>query len=126
MKAFIFLSMLFCHIIDDYKLQPPLLNTLKQKDWWKENAPDKLYKHDYLMALAMHAISWSFMIQLPIAVHNGFNVNPLFVEFFACNACIHAYVDDLKANKHKINLITDQSIHIGQILITFCVLMLLT
>lgn len=51
MKAFIFLSMLFCHIIDDYKLQPPLLNALKQKEWWEKNAPDELYKHDYLMAL---------------------------------------------------------------------------
>lgn len=123
MKAFILLSMIFCHIIDDYKLQPPLLNTLKQKDWWKENAPDELYKHDYLMALSMHAISWSFMIHLPIAIHKGFCVDIPFLVFFVINACIHAFVDDLKANKHKINLITDQLIHIGQILVAFFILM---
>lgn len=123
MRAFIFLAMVFCHIIDDYKLQPPLLNTLRQKDWWKENAPDRLYKHDYLMALAMHSISWSFMIHLPIALYNEFYANPLFIGSFIVNACIHAFVDDLKANRHKINLITDQLIHIGQISIAFLTLM---
>jgi hypothetical protein len=119
MKIFIFLSMLFCHIIDDYKLQPPLLNTLKQKDWWKENAPDELYKHDYLMALAIHAISWSFMVHLPIAIYNGFHVGVPFLVSFAINAFIHAFIDNLKANKHKINLIVDQLSHIGQISIAF-------
>lgn len=123
MKIFIFLAMLFCHIIDDYKLQPPLLNTLKQKDWWKENAPDELYRYDYLMALAMHAISWSFMIHLPIAIYNRFDVGSDFIVSFVINACVHAFVDDLKANKHKINLITDQLIHIWQIIITFIILM---
>ena len=123
MKIFIFLAMVFCHIIDDYKLQPPLLNTLKQKDWWKENAPDELYRYDYLMALAMHAISWGFMIHLPIAIYNRFDVGSDFIVSFVINACVHAFVDDLKANKHKINLITDQLIHIWQIIITFIILM---
>ena len=126
MKAFIFLAMIFCHIIDDYKLQPPLLNTLKQKNWWKENAPDELYKYDYLMALAMHAFSWSFMIHLPVAVYNGFCADFYFVVSFIINACVHASVDDMKANKHEINLITDQLVHIGQIITTFVVLMILS
>ena len=40
---------------------------------------------------------------------------------FLVNAAIHAIIDDLKANKKKINLVIDQSLHIIQILITFIV-----
>lgn len=35
---FIFLLMIFLHIIDDYKLQGWLASA-KQKKYWKENAP---------------------------------------------------------------------------------------
>ena len=66
-KAFIFLSMIFAHIVDDYYLQGWLASA-KQKKYWKENAPDELYKYDYIMALIMHSMSWSFMIMLPIAI----------------------------------------------------------
>lgn len=118
MKIFIFLSMIFCHIIDDYKLQPPLLNTLKQRSWWEQNAPDDQYKHDYLMALFMHATSWSFMIHLPVAIYERLDVGLPYVISFILNLLIHGYVDDLKANRHKINLITDQSIHLVQITLT--------
>jgi hypothetical protein len=38
---------------------------------------------------------------------------------FIYNWLIHAYVDNLKANNHKINLIQDQSIHLVQIIITW-------
>jgi len=41
------------------------------------------------------------------------------VYFIPANTLIHAIVDDLKANKHKINLIQDQTIHFMQILLTF-------
>jgi hypothetical protein len=34
------------------------------------------------------------------------------------NAAIHGYVDHLKANQHKINLVTDQLVHLAQILVT--------
>ena len=37
------------------------------------------------------------------------------------NTAIHFVVDDLKANRFKINLITDQSIHFIQIVLTFLV-----
>ena len=67
-KPFIFIFMIFCHIIDDYTLQGWLANA-KQKIWWFANAPDKLYKYDWIMALAMHSMSWSFMIMLPIAIY---------------------------------------------------------
>ena len=35
------------------------------------------------------------------------------------NIAVHAVVDDLKANRHKINLWHDQLFHLGQILITW-------
>ena len=39
--------MIFCHIVDDYYLQGKLAS-MKQKSWWEKNAPDRLYKYDYL------------------------------------------------------------------------------
>ena len=115
---FILLFMLFCHIIDDYFLQAPCLSFLKQRDWWKKNAADEQYKHDYLMALGCHAFSWAFMIMLPIAIATSWNMGWLFLAY-PINMIIHAVVDDIKANKFKINLIVDQSIHFIQIGLTF-------
>lgn len=66
-KAFIVLWMIFFHIVDDYYLQGWLASA-KQKKWWEENAPQPLYKYDYIWALLMHSFSWAFMIMLPIAV----------------------------------------------------------
>lgn len=116
-KSFLILLMLFLHIVDDYYLQG-LLASLKQKRWWEEHAPQKLYRYDYIVAVAMHSISWSFMIMLPIAYESHFNVSIAFNFVFALNAALHGIVDDLKANKRKINLIADQSFHLFQITIT--------
>ena len=113
--------MIFCHIVDDYYLQG-CLASMKQKKWWQENAPQKLYKYDYIVALIMHSMSWSFMIMLPIAISMNLNVSALFAVVFIGNTIIHAVVDNLKANKLKINLIVDQSIHILQIIITYIIL----
>ena len=119
-KFFILLLMIFLHIVDDYYFQGWLASA-KQKRSWKQNAPDKLYKYDYIVALIMHAFSWTFMIMLPIAQNMGFNINDDFVVFFICNAITHAIIDDAKANKKIINLIEDQSVHILQIIYTwFC------
>lgn len=118
-KEFIFIFMIFCHIIDDYKIQPPVLNNLKQKSWWKENAPDPLYKNDYKVGLIMHSLSWSFMVMLPIAIYYKFDISIAFIIIFILNAIVHGFVDNLKANHHKINLVTDQSIHIIQIMAIF-------
>lgn len=118
MKTFIFLAMLFCHIIDDYTLQGWLANA-KQREWWQKNAPSRKYRYDYLMALIMHSISWSFMIMLPIAVYLRFDLTPTFICMFISNVLIHASVDDAKANQKTINLVCDQLIHILQIIVTF-------
>ena len=116
-KVFVVLLMIFCHIVDDYYLQGWLASA-KQKKYWKENAPEKLYKFDYVWALIMHSFSWSFMIMLPIAFVNGFDVGIFFLIAFAVNLAIHAFTDNLKANKLKINLWIDQIIHLCQIIIT--------
>lgn len=120
---FTLLLMIFCHIIDDYKLQSPVLANLKQKKYWQENVPDNLYKYDYIMALIMHSLSWSFMIMLPIAITMNFDINIGFLLTFILNAIVHGIIDDAKANRRKINLITDQCIHLVQIGITALVLL---
>lgn len=116
-KLFVLLLMIFLHIVDDYYLQG-ILASMKQKKWWATNAPDKKYKYDWVVALIMHSMSWSFSIMLPIALYNGFQVGTDFVFMFIINAVIHAFIDNLKANKLKINLIEDQIAHITQIFLT--------
>ena len=116
-NLFLALSMIFCHIVDDYYLQGWLASA-KQKKYWQDNAPDKMYRYDYIWALLMHSFSWSFMVMLPIAFSLSFDVNVLFVVAFVFNVAIHAFTDDLKANKKKINLWVDQIIHLTQIVIT--------
>lgn len=120
---FVFLSMVFCHIVDDYYLQGKLA-LFKQKSWWEKNAPDEMYKHDYIVALMMHSFSWAFTIMLPVAVSQRFDIGAGFAAMFVVNTAVHAIVDHLKANKRKINLVTDQSIHISQIIVTFLICML--
>lgn len=122
MKLFILFVMIFAHIVDDYYLQG-ILASLKQKSWWENQKSYKpMYKYDYIVALIMHAFSWSFMISLPILY---FGFTKWIAVAIILNTIIHGIVDDLKANKHKINLIMDQSIHIVQIVITWVLLVVI-
>ena len=123
MQLFILLAMLFCHIVDDYYLQGWLASA-KQKKWWEQNSPKELYKKDYIMALACHSFSWTFMIMLPLAVVMTGDLGWLFIAY-PVNMFIHMIVDDLKANKGKINLIVDQLIHVGQIILTFVIYLII-
>lgn len=116
-NIFVVLLMLFFHIVDDYHFQG-ILASMKQKEWWQEHAPQQSYRYDYIMALIMHSLSWSFMIMLPIASVNSFDVGMNFALVFMINTILHGFVDDLKANRKKINLIIDQSIHLLQIAVT--------
>ena len=120
MKFALLVFMLLAHIVDDYYLQGWLASA-KQKKWWKQNAPDELYKFDYIMALFCHALSWAIMICLPIIIYSLIAVIDLqwFYLAIPVNLVIHAIVDDLKANKLKINLIVDQSAHFLQITLTW-------
>ena len=117
--------MIFLHIVDDYYLQGCLAN-LKQKSWWEKNAPDGLYEYDYIIALIEHGFSWTFTMMLPIAIYmfanNKFNDITWissYIAFFILNWFLHSYIDNLKANEKRINLIFDQCFHIWQIICTW-------
>lgn len=116
----VLILMLFAHIVDDFYLQG-VLAKMKQKSWWKENAPDEKYKDDYIMALVIHSISWAIMIILPILFASAWNPHGAVYIMAGVNFIIHAIVDDLKANRKKINLIIDQNIHFMQIFVTWCI-----
>ena len=122
-NVFIILCMIFCHIIADYDLQG-LLASAKQKSYWEKNAPDQMYKHDYICALVMHSFSWTFMIMLPLMYAVGFKVNSFLLFLFISNVLLHAITDDFKANKKVLNLWQDQSIHMYQIIITAALVLL--
>ena len=119
----VILLMVLGHILADFYIQPICLSQMKCKSWWtkeceKNNVPFKEYQTDYIVALIMHSICWSVLVLIPIM----FLMNAdewLLLKLFLINTGIHAFVDDLKANRYKINLWTDQFIHLWQILITF-------
>lgn len=117
----IILIMIFLHIVDDYYLQGWLASA-KQKKWWVANAPQMLYRYDYVWALIMHSFSWAFMIMLPIMYVAKFHPEPMFYFVFFINVFIHGLADHLKANCGKFNLIQDQTIHILQIIATWLIL----
>ena len=119
-SVLVLFAMIFCHIVDDYYLQGILAN-LKQKSWWRnQESYNENYKYDYIIALIMHSFSWSFMIILPFILI-GVNQYAIVISI-AINTIIHAFIDDLKANKKRINLVQDQAIHILQILLTWFVI----
>lgn len=118
----IIICMIFMHIVDDYYLQGWLASA-KQRKWWKDNAPEDLYKYDYIWALIMHSFSWSFMIMIPIVVAHNFDIGVAHITFLIVNTITHALIDNAKANKYKINLWQDQILHLTQIIFTaVCIL----
>ena len=126
MKFLLLFIMIFCHIVDDYYLQKGLLANLKQREWWETNAPDPMYKNDYKAALLAHSFSWAFMILLPLLVFmiiNGttgvFILFGFYIPALIYNTLMHYSIDNEKANKHSINLITDQICHMLQIGMTY-------
>lgn len=120
MNWFILICMFFMHIVDDYYLQG-VLAKMKQRQWWLDNAPKRMYRHDYHMALWEHAFSWTFMIMLiPMLYHLYYkDIQIWYIALYVVNTIVHMCVDNLKANRGKINLIQDQSIHFIQIIMTW-------
>ena len=127
----VFLLMVLCHIIDDFVLQPICLSNLKQKSYWNDLIREytangintKKYSNDYYAGLIVHGLSWSIMIMLPIMFMLPIS-GLLLIGCIIINMIVHAYVDDLKANKYKINLIEDQLTHLLQIWVTFIIVIL--
>lgn len=121
-----FLSLLYMHIMDDFVFQG-VLSKLKRKVFWlKDKEYKEIYKYDYIISLIIHALSWTISINIPvmfILIHynklDNIMYTTIFIIEFLLNWLIHSIVDDLKANKMKINLITDQIIHFIQVSIIF-------
>ena len=118
----LFLTNIFLHIVDDFYLQGIMAN-MKQRKWWAEQTQDPKHKYDYIIVLLLHGFSWAFITHIVYLMIFALNSNDTAVKWFIIcsilvNACIHAFIDNLKANKFKINLIQDQCLHIIQILIT--------
>lgn len=122
----ILLFMLYFHILDDFLIQG-ILASMKQKSWWTENPEYKeLYSKDYLAALIIHSISWAISINIPVIIYlYDTEMKLSFWILFLANIIIHAFADNLKANKKTINLVIDQSIHFVQIIVTYILLVFL-
>ena len=127
-KVIILFIMLFLHVYDDFRAQG-IMASMKQKVWWRENAPAEKYSKDYIMTLFEHAFSWAFTITIPWLVMAFVTMKPTYfvvlIVFYIVNTVIHAAVDNEKANKFTINLIQDQTFHFLQILITWLVFILI-
>lgn len=127
-KIFMPFLMIFLHILDDFVLQSMCLSNLKQRSWWKKFAPQTSYRYDYMIALIIHAFSWTFMMQLPILLlmylEHRWNLILVYMCMFLTNWFLHSSVDNAKANKQKLNLWQDQLIHLVQIIITYVIFML--
>jgi hypothetical protein len=127
----VLLLMFLFDIIDDFVLQPICLSKLKQKRYWieeckKYNLNISKYDTDYITALLIHGLSWSIMIHVPLMFLGGIRDDFFLLLSVLFNAVIHAIIDDLKANKLKINLDVDQCLHGFQIVITWIVFSLIS
>lgn len=121
--VFIFITMIFLHIYDDFRAQG-ILAQFKQKKWWEENCPGEMYKYDWVISLIAHSFRWTFMILLPPTVYAyviGIDFNSyleIYMIVFILNCVFHALVDHIKANMYLINLVQDQMRYIFQIILT--------
>lgn len=120
----ILILMFLCHLLADYPLQGWLAQA-KNKSYWKETKTP----HDWVMALICHSMMWGIMIYLPIIIIGetdfGGWVEMLFWLTLPINIVFHIFIDNAKANKHKIDLITDQCLHFLQIIVTWSLYVLL-
>ena len=130
-KLLTLLGMLYLHIVDDYYLQGnSFLVSGKQKKWWKDNEPDHLYRKDYIIVLVEHAFSWTIAIMaipaLYMVIFEDHYYSPMniiaFSILFIFNWFLHSCIDHAKANEKSINLITDQIIHVIQVICTWLLL----
>lgn len=114
------------HIIVDFHLQGCLAD-LKQKKWWLDNVFakgfDHKYEKDYLAALIIHSLEWSIFVHIPVLfmtyhfTGSGSIISLILFFSILLHAGIHAFIDDLKCNKLKINLVQDQILHLGQLVL---------
>lgn len=122
----ILFAMLYMHIKSDFN--QGIIASMKQSKWWKDNYNNELYKNDYRIVLVIHSVEWSISILFfPVAhyILTGGDSIVVVIAAFIANVIIHTRVDDSKANRLTINLITDQVIHFIQISITWFILVVI-
>ncbi len=113
----IFLLMLGLHILEDFHIQGKMAE-MKQKAFWAPYCEERpgMYEKDYLVVLLLHGMGWSIMVSLPLMIIYYQDFSPVLFCAIVINGLLHAYIDDLKANRLKINLLQDQAVHMVQIL----------
>lgn len=119
---FLLISMLWCHIIGDWILQPDIMKNGKCKSWWEENYPDKLYQDDYMMVLFIHSFLWSITTHIPfilLYLLNDMDLGGALIGAILLQTLIHHIIDDVKANEFGISLKTDQQLHMLQVVGSF-------
>ena len=123
-KLTVFVLMFICHYLADFVFQGQIA-LYKQKSWWKENYPDKKYKNDWIISLMIHSVFWTLAILLPAIIFGLLNDTILSIMILIFNSIYHAFVDHLKCNRLLINLVSDQMCHVIQIIVTYCVILLI-
>ncbi len=117
----IIVLMILLHLVDDFVFQPVCLSRFKQKTYWSGYRFSKFEK-DWIAGLVCHGFEWSSMVMLPWFFVDCNEV--VFILTWFVSAVIHCFVDHLKCNCEKINLITDQSIHLMQVLLMWLVMIM--
>lgn len=106
--------MFLLHLIADFALQSVRDANLKQKKWWedatKEMENREMYRYDWIAGMACHCLLWSLMVCLPLVTRL------IYLPMVIVQAAAHFWIDDMKANRLKINLIEDQFLHLAQII----------
>lgn len=124
-KALLLVLMILGHLLADYPLQGWLAQA-KNKTYW-ENAPKK-NKHDYIPALVCHSFMWGIITFIPILLTSFFtNVRYEWVTYLLLAVAIltHYFVDNAKANEKVLNLWQDQLIHLGQIICSWLIFIII-
>lgn len=111
----------FLHVIEDFHIQG-ILAQMKQASYWKEYGEN--YKGDWIPALLWHGFEWSVFISLPYILTNLDTLSWFALMLIVFNGLLHSFIDHLKCNEYRINLMKDQCLHIAQIL-GFYILVLL-
>lgn len=124
-KFFILILMLFLHVLEDFHLQG-ILASMKQIKWWEKQIGSEYlgkYTYDWVPSLLAHAFEWTFMVMIPIFLTREFTY--LTALMLLANVSFHFAIDNAKCNLMQINLVTDQILHLVQILITWVFFILL-
>ena len=116
------LKMLFMHCIGDYSLQGEFLSSAKRKSFWITNSNEKINYLEHYVILFIHAYIWSFCINIPL--FHMLSPDRITISIIT-NCFIHMIIDNLKANRKAITLLTDQLLHLLQIVITYLLLVVI-